>query len=72
MGWCSATQIFDDMAEFILSTNEPDGKKRAVLGKLIDVLEENDWDCQSDSRYFDHPLVNALFREAHPRWDWSM
>lgn len=69
MGWCSATIIFDKMAEFVLSTSEPDEKKRAVLKYLATVLENEDWDCQHDSDYWDHPIVQSIMKEFHPNWE---
>jgi hypothetical protein len=66
MGWCSATEIFDPLVEAVLSDEPLD--KHAFIKKLIEVLEANDWDCQQDSRYFDHPAVKAAFKELHPWW----
>lgn len=67
MGWCSGTEIFDAVASALLDQEKtPD--KRAILSGLIDDLENMDWDCQSDSDYYDHPLVQELFREKHPDW----
>lgn len=66
MGWCSATVIFDAIAEIILSDNSID--KKAVLTTVINTLEDGDWDCQSDSAYWDHPIVREIMRSLHPRW----
>lgn len=68
MGWCSATDIFDPVAAFVLSTDRPDAEKRAVLEILIGALEEGDWDCQQDSAYYDNPIVQQIMRDTHPRW----
>lgn len=66
MGWCSATEIFDKVASVILS-DEPIDKKRALL-TVIEALQDNDWDCEMDSDYWDHPLVREIFMELEPEW----
>ena len=67
MGWCSATVIFDKVVGALLDeSGEVD--KKAVIKELIDTLEDGDWDCQQDSKHWDHPIVNAIFRERHPQW----
>ncbi len=67
MGWCSGTGIFDAMASVLLDGQEHD--KKAVLKSLWDILEDSDWDCQSESVYYDHPLVQEIIHELHPDWD---
>ena len=47
MGWCSATTIFDAVAEALLTDGEVD--KKRILATVVDTLEEGDWDCQCDS-----------------------
>lgn len=64
MGWCSGTEIFDVVAEAVLE----DLPKEEILGRLIDVLEDHDWDCQCDSDYWNNPLVRKLFEERFPEW----
>jgi len=66
MGWCSGTEIFDKVAWALLD-KEPKHLKE-VLGLLIDALEDSDWDCQQDSDYWDHPVVQEIMRELHPDW----
>lgn len=66
MGWCSATIIFDKVAGALLDDQPPD--KKSVLKVVIDALEDGDWDCQQDSAYWSHPLIQEIFREMHPRW----
>ena len=70
MGWCSATSIFDDVAEVVIDNESiPEEKRIAVLAKLYTALRDEDWDCQSDSRYYDHPLFIAAeeIAEGEPR-----
>lgn len=67
MGWCSGgTHVFDEMCGAILSEEHPD--KKQVLIALIDALHGNDWDCEPDSKYWDHPLVREIFKEKYPNW----
>ena len=66
MGWCSGTEVFDSVAETLLS-DKPVDKKR-VLKELIRTLEYMDWDCQGDSEYWSHPLVREIFLELHRDW----
>lgn len=68
MGWCSGTFIFDRMADFILDTDKSDDEKYWALKALAEALEEQDWDCQSDSNYYDHPVVQKVFKSLHPHW----
>lgn len=66
MGWCSGTVIFDVVAEAVLS--EKPINKQAVIEVLIAALEDGDWDCQSESAYWDHPVVRAAFMKSSPHW----
>jgi len=68
MGWCSATQIFDDVCDALLGEGENKLTKKAALTAIISALEDGDWDCQQDSRYWDHPLVQKIMRKLHPEW----
>ena len=68
MGWCSGTLIFDRVADFVLDTDKPDDEKYRVLKALVEALEDQDWDCQSDSIYYVHPIVQQIFKSLHPRW----
>lgn len=66
MGWCGATAVFDVMAEAVLTKDLVDSK--TTLLTLARILEEYDWDCQHDSDYFDHPIVQEIMKELHPNW----
>lgn len=39
-----------------------------MITNLIDELEDHDWDNQVESDYFDHELVQEIFRERNPEW----
>jgi hypothetical protein len=74
MGWYSGTKVFDPVVRKLLSmaTITPDDQQELIVA-LIDALEERDWDCQSNSAYYEHPLVKAALLELHPDWfdDWE-
>ena len=59
MGWCSATLIFDNVC---------DGLLEDTIRALAVALEDGDWDCQQDSAYWGHPIVQKVMRELHPSW----
>jgi len=67
MGWASGVEIFDVVAGALLDDKKEINKKE-VLKSLINVLEDGDWDTQNDSDYYDHPLVQEIFKELHPNW----
>lgn len=66
MGWCSATRIFDPIVGALLNDKPVD--KRALIKMMASELEDMDWDCQSESEYWEHPMVRSIFREMHPDW----
>jgi hypothetical protein len=64
MGWCSATEIFDTVAEVVLDNDSiPVKKQEEVIERLYSILRVHDWDCQWDSGYADHPIVKKLLDE---------
>lgn len=71
MGWCSGTEVFDNVAKFVLKSNLPDRDKEDCLTALAEALEEQDWDCQNDSEFWEHPIVRNIMKELHPDWDWD-
>jgi hypothetical protein len=66
MGWCSGTRLFDEICELLLDKKRAHPVDRFVT--LIKIFESDDWDCQLDSDYYDHPVVNQAFRKLHPDW----
>jgi hypothetical protein len=69
MGWCSGTEIFDNICSELLTA---DGVKQVDVPELIHVLvlilQSHDWDCEQDSEYFDNPVVQKVMKELHPHW----
>lgn len=66
MGWCSGTLIFDNVCDVLLA-DEPQTKEETIRALAI-TLEDSDWDCQQDSYYWDHPVVQSVMKELHPEW----
>lgn len=63
MGWCSGTDIFDAACKGIIGDKQRVSKEGIkALTIIVDSLEQHDWDCQQDSRYWDHPVVQQIFR----------
>ena len=76
MGWSSGTRVFDKVCGHVLGSPDRKGISTAIsvqdlLIALVDVLEDLDWDCQEESRYFNHPLVREILVRKHPDWDWD-
>ncbi len=68
MGWCSGTAVFDGMCEVILKDDSSPASKKKLLKALIRQLHKQDWDCEHDSEYWDHPLVREIFKKQFPEW----
>lgn len=82
MGWCSATWIFDNVCsslllirkgttgDYIYGLQNDVGLDIAtkIIEKLTIELEEYDWDCQQESDYWKHPIVQNIFKKLHPNW----
>lgn len=65
MGWCSGTEVFDEFVEVLLEQNLD---KKDAIRRIAEGLRDLDWDCESDSRYWDHPIVQEVFKELEPEW----
>lgn len=66
MGWASAGQIFDRVAQGFIDAKAPPEIAAPVLKDLIDVLTDMDWDTVSESReeFIRHPWIEDVFFEA--------
>lgn len=71
MGWCSGTEAFDPVVNKVLQQDIEDNQKITIVIALIKALQNMDWDCESDSDYWEHPLVRKAFKKACPNWDWE-
>lgn len=61
MGWSSATDIFDVVAdELIDKINSGDKDSLKVLQVLCNKLEDRDWDCQCESEYYYHETIGNI------------
>ena len=65
MGWCSATDLFDQVLDHVLTeVKDPE----AFVDWFYNYLADSDWDCEDDSRYSSHPYMEAAVRKRHPGW----
>lgn len=64
MGWCSGTRVFDEVVSALLENKE----LKDTIDQIVDALEDMDWDCHSESEYWDHPVVQSVMRKRHPDW----
>lgn len=72
MGFCSGTDIFDPIAGEILRADWIlDENKRSLIKALVKALYSHDWDCEGDSYYYDHPIVQQVLRELNPDIDYD-
>lgn len=60
MGWCGGTDVFDPVVKQVLSTDLPDQKKHDIILALINALFDQDYDCESESVYWKHPLIRKV------------
>lgn len=67
MGWCSGTILFDQVCDSLLADKKPTAEETIRL--LAVAMENMDWDCQSDSAYWEHPVVRRVMKELHPHWE---
>lgn len=65
MGWCSGTPIFDAVAENVLDSDLSVERQFVIMRVLAEIMLDQDWDCESDSAYYDHPIVQRVLRELN-------
>jgi hypothetical protein len=65
MGWNSAGEIFDPVAQAMIELNASDEMKIRVLGDLIGALQDGDWDTEDESldQFGDDPAIVEAFRQ---------
>lgn len=63
MGWASAGDIFDPVAQALIELDADERTKRSVLGPLIDALQEGDWDTEDESleQFRADPVIVSIF-----------
>lgn len=71
MGWTGGSDILDTVVKFLLTTDLSNSQKKKCIKALIQVLYDHDWDTENESKYFNHPLVNKIFRELNPDVDYD-
>lgn len=67
MGWASAGDIFDPVAQALINAHVADEVLRDVLGTLIGQLQDGDWDTESESldQFSDNLVIRSLFYNAN-------
>jgi len=70
MGWCSGTEYFDLAVDVALRhapvRNTDDGAqvlpkiRKAIIAEVYKGFDYSDWDCQSESKYFESDLVHHM------------
>jgi hypothetical protein len=73
MGWNSANEIFDPVAQSLIDLGATDDVKRKVLGNLISGLQDGDWDTEDESleRFRKDPAIVAAFADHDIRLERS-
>lgn len=68
MGWASASEIFNPVAQALIDLNASPAVKRRVLGTLLSKLRAEDWDTSDESlQAFRHdPTIVQIFYEEDP------
>lgn len=63
MGWASAGDIFDPVAQALIDLGASEEIKRRVLGELIERLQDGDWDTEGESlgRFRNDLVIVELF-----------
>jgi hypothetical protein len=71
MGWAFASDIFDKVADSLISANASDELKRAVLGDLCGALQDEDWDTEyfSLEKYQADPTIVQVFADHGVEWE---
>ena len=64
MGWCSGTATFD-VAMYVVLDESLSLKEK--VARLIKAWTDMDWDCESESAYWEHPLFREVWEEMYPR-----
>ena len=62
MGWSGGTAIFDKVASLLFKTDMFTAQQtHDILYVLSEALKQEDWDCESDSYYWNYPVVRDIF-----------
>ena len=69
MGWCSGTDVFDAIMRHIYNNLwlKLSGIELInLIAAMIEAFEDHDWDCQSDSGWWDDPMFQEAYKKVHP------
>lgn len=68
MGWSTGYLVFDHVVNSFIEDNLSRKEKIKILVALIEALEDQDWDTQFDSKYWNNAIVVAAWQMVHPEW----
>ena len=66
MGWSGGSGVAIDIIK-LAKKHVPEASKAAFYKGLLEALESEDWDCQSEAEGID-PAFDKALRKAHPSW----
>ena len=70
MGWCSGTNVFDEICNGILDYEELDESQQDYVVRIVfDALRGADWDCEFDSKFINHPIYRKILKDVYLDWD---
>ena len=69
MGWCNGSYVFDDLWMEI-PPYIPENARVEVVGKIIEILRNMDWDTEEDSIRDEWPEVERYLMGTDPFGDW--
>lgn len=68
MGWASGTDLFNNIWGVVRMYVKPE-ERVAVCAKIIDSLEDSDWDTQDEAIDPAWPEVAQALKMLHPDWE---
>lgn len=67
MGWCSGTKVFDNIMDYVIGDKQGKNPEEFIKSIILE-LQHMDWDCEPDSKYFEHSLVKKCLLDLDPSW----
>ena len=67
MGWASGSDVMYDIIYALQKEIDDSSKRQRIYSIIIEALEGNDWDTQTECLWIDPAFDEALF-QLHPDW----
>jgi len=61
MGWSNGTEIFDQTMKTVLEQKLSDKSTLEIAEVLKNALQNEDWDTEDESEYYEHPVIGEVF-----------